>query len=354
MIAVKNQYDLGSGRILMGSLVAPQATVALNAGSINGYIWVKNLYQLNVSDIHNFYNPFLTSLGEFKLVKRDLATNTPLQDVEFSLKRQDGKEMLDKDNKTDTNGEIDISGLIAGTYTLREVAPLPRYIKNEITWRIVVATDGSHKVYQNNNNGEPEVEITTPQIEIYNQKYLTATFGKIDSNTNVKLEGATFAVQELNKDGTPSTSSDVKPAITLNKDTGQYELTNLRPNYLYKITEETAPDGYEKLDPEKDYWIVTINSAGEVTIKGFGKADNLFVNKNPETKEPTDQDTTAEDSETKETDFDLKNDQTPIPLPQTGGHGTLNYWIVGIILLIFGGIAISIRLRDRRWSKWTS
>ena len=143
MIAVKNQYDLGSGRILMGSLVAPQATVALNAGSINGYIWVKNLYQLNVSDIHNFYNPFLTSLGEFKLVKRDLATNTPLQDVEFSLKRQDGKEMLDKDNKTDTNGEIDISGLIAGTYTPVLLTGIREYSKALCIVMLILVWGGS-------------------------------------------------------------------------------------------------------------------------------------------------------------------------------------------------------------------
>lgn len=350
----KDEYDFSASEPLMGSLIAPNATLALSASSINGYTWVKNLYQLNGSDIHNFYNPFLSRLGRIHVVKKELDTERRLKSVGF--------ELLNKTTNTvsqlwtDENGEAYFEDLLPGKYELAESPPLEGYLKSTEKW--VINVDGNYQVtLKKGTIGSDEttatpMDISNGEIEIYNQKDIKATFGKIDSLTNVKLK-AEFSIDYENKQS-EDVPSDIKNAeIEFNDKTGQYEINNLRLNHKYRITETKAPDGYEKLDPEKDYWILQVDAEENVTIEGYGKAANLFVNKNPETKEPTDKDTT-ENSETKETDFDLKNDQTPIPLPQTGGHGTLNYWIVGIILLIFGGIAISIRLRDRRWSKWTS
>ncbi|OJG35254.1 hypothetical protein RV00_GL002808 [Enterococcus devriesei] len=129
---------LSTHPMVWGSIVAPQATVLVSGGSINGYVFAKNLHQRGGAEIHNFINPFITkeAPGLFDIVLYKHAkddVDTPLSGAKFILQRKEGnvttyytgnKEQqwvsdadLAKEFTTDTNGKINIKDLTKETGT---------------------------------------------------------------------------------------------------------------------------------------------------------------------------------------------------------------------------------------------
>ena len=49
---------------IFGSVIAPNATIFLDSGNINGYVFAKNLHQREGAEVHNYYNPYYLSLFE--------------------------------------------------------------------------------------------------------------------------------------------------------------------------------------------------------------------------------------------------------------------------------------------------
>ena len=91
------QYNV-SGKAIMGSVIAPQATTILKSGSINGYVWSLNLHQRDGAELHNFYNPWLTDeqkkKGTIEVIKYDdKDLEKLLAGAEFKVLNKDDEEV---------------------------------------------------------------------------------------------------------------------------------------------------------------------------------------------------------------------------------------------------------------------
>ena len=65
---------------IFGSIVAPNATIILDSGNVNGYVFANNLHQREGAEAHNYYNPFYLTLFEEPEVDPIITTPEPNPD----------------------------------------------------------------------------------------------------------------------------------------------------------------------------------------------------------------------------------------------------------------------------------
>lgn len=191
----------------------------------------EGLFELDFYNTQKKGSITLTKFGEvfdFSNLKYNIEK---LNNVEFSLYRDNGKEPLISTNKTDENGSIRFDNLAYGKYYLQENSVKEGYIEN------------NNKYYINLKDGSNQ------NIEITN--YLKKTDLKIikqDSETKEPLEGVVFEIFSDN--------------VSLGKYTtdknGVIQLTNL-PEDTYIIKEIQTKDGYILSSEEKEVNLKLIN-----------------------------------------------------------------------------------------------
>lgn len=249
-----------------------------------------------------------TDLDFVKL--RDDAANSPFEGVAFKLVGDNGYSMGESLGNlvvSDENGNVSFKGLPIGHYTLTETVPVG--YKNAGPWEFdVVAVIGS--------GGEEKVEIqwkgNSPidtQGRLINYlKPFTLTVNKQDDLGN-SLAGATFTLtgpEGFTPQGLPAEGAD--PTVT-------FTFTDLQPG-IYTLTETDAPDGYTLLaDPIE----IEITDTGEVIVTG-AEATTVLT-------EGLDNNTIT---------FSVAN-KKKVPLPATGGSGTMMFATLGVLALTATG-----------------
>lgn len=196
---------------------------------------------------------------------------------------------------------------------------LPVYVNgNEIEWSVREIMIGDEQcksdhtfvnwlvsysipVYSTDADGNQNVLLTVTNTT----KRVMLRLTKTDISKLVQLKGAEFTLEAVDENGEAIPSEIVKTATT--GDAGTLVFDNLKCNVRYRLTENTAPDGYLKTD---EYIYFQINEDGSVEVEesyyaeAGGTAYNIIV-RNAEV----------------------------IPLPGSGGEGMIMFYVIGAVLI---------------------
>lgn len=169
--------------------------------------------------------------------KIDADTKEPLLGAVFRIARLDGTYI--KEYTTDKYGEIDLSDLSPGTYTVTEIESPEGYVSVSES-RVFEAVAGESVQLVFTNSRAPELEIL-----------------KIDSDTGEPLEGAVFRIARIG-DGTRYLDRETDR-------NGQIYIDGLEPG-IYSIKETVAPGGY-LIDPTEYHAELFEGKSSQVIIK---------------------------------------------------------------------------------------
>ena len=161
-----------------------------------------------------FYNDQKPGIHLIKVDSENLSKVIP--NVKFRIAAVDGT-WGPKEFTTDVHGEIDLSELPAGAYTVREVAVPDGYLIDDASRTIqLVANSTAEFVFTNTK--KPAIEVV-----------------KFDSNTGKYLAGATFRIAKI---------EDASHYLDRVTDTqGRIRIEDLEPG-IYSVQELAAPSGY--------------------------------------------------------------------------------------------------------------
>ena len=189
-----------------------------------------------------------TRMPSFRLVKLDSFNSEGLPGATFRIaKIEDGTHYLDR--ITDTNGEINISDLEPGVYSIIEMDAPEGYVKDLREYHVELFPGQTSELVVSNDR--------MPNLEIL----------KTDAITGKPVAGVTFTVKRVDSSTLTTVTSD---------ENGRCFLEKLMPG-VYEIWEQSVPDGY--LLNEKHQLITLFpNRTGTVQFQNYPKP-TLTVNK---------------------------------------------------------------------------
>ncbi len=205
--------------------------------------------------------------GGLLIVKKDSITGGPLKGVEFKVTTANGELVSDNEGQTSTNGiyvtdengQIEISKLKPGTYTVTETKTLPDYVLDAAPQTVVVdANDTQTLTFTNTPKGCLVVK-------------------KIDSVTHEPISSVQFEVKGCN-------GCDY-PAGTYTTDSnGMFRLGHI-PSGCYSVVETKAKAGY-RLDDTVHTVKVEAGACKEVTFENEPLGGLVIKKMAVGTKEP--------------------------------------------------------------------
>ena len=172
-----------------------------------------------------------------RLIKLDSQTMQPLSNAKFRITQIGGS--FCKELTTDGYGEISLSKLDPGSYTVEEIAAPNGYLIDEAV-RTIRIEGGENALFVFTNSRKPDLKIV-----------------KQDADTGLPLSGATFRVKRA--DGSTLTTKQTD-------ENGEIVLEALEPG-VYEITETVPPVGY--LPAEQLTQLITLepNKLGTVIFE---------------------------------------------------------------------------------------
>ena len=189
-----------------------------------------------------------TRMPSFRLVKLDSFNSEPLSGATFRIaKIEDGTHYLDR--VTDTNGEINISDLEPGVYSVIEMDAPEGYVKDKREYHVELFPGQTSELVVSNDR--------MPNLEIL----------KTDAITGRPVAGVTFTVKRVDSSTLTTVTSD---------ENGRCYLEKLMPG-VYEIWEQSVPDGY-LLNEEHQLITLFPNRTGTVQFQNYPKP-TLTVNK---------------------------------------------------------------------------
>ena len=220
---------------------------------------------VNITIDGNDYFPNAPMKGNLKIVKRSADGALSGWKFEVSGTALNGTPVATKTYTTDAKGEINISGLLIGDYTVKEVI------------------DGKTVGYITPANQTVKIDCDTVSIaEFENKPFGHIIINKVDAKTGEKVTGASFGIftdsacKTVAKAYKSETDSSLVNAVITEIENGKY-ICNFLPignaeGTVYYIKELTAPDGYY-LD-KNTYAVVLKTANATVSIDNeFGKSD---------------------------------------------------------------------------------
>ena len=182
------------------------------------------------------------------IVKLDSVTMKPLQDAKFLIRQVDGSYV--KEYTTDVNGEIDLTKLDPGVYTVQEISAPNGYQLDDGIRTIEIKPD-ENATFVFTNTEKPNMKII-----------------KVDADSGAKLQGATFRIAKI-EDGT-------RYLDRMTDENGEILIEDLEPG-VYEVLEVTAPTGY-LLNETPQYITLTPNKLATVQFENYPKP-SLTINK---------------------------------------------------------------------------
>ncbi|HFI0692338.1 TPA: SpaH/EbpB family LPXTG-anchored major pilin [Streptococcus suis] len=279
-------------------------------------------------------------LYQVSLNKTASDPNRSLQGATFELQQQiDGKWVAVTSNgqssfTTDTNGNIAISNLKAGTYRWHELAAPTGYkITNEfipeegftVAYSDGIAIDESTQNYKIN----PTSVSNAP-------KDFELVIKKLSSTFQHPLEGVTFTLYGK-LDGT--TFSDKKATLTTDEQGNITLGEQLKADQTYYLVESATIYGFIRL---KGYFTITTDKLEGFTDKSVTYTPNAETDANPFDFTSKSTDTSYDGTLT------IYNKRESI-LPTTGGNGILGYVGIGLTMTIVALLFFVARKRIFKW-----
>ncbi len=220
---------------------------------------------VNITIDGNDYFPNAPMKGNLKIVKRSADGALSGWKFEVSGTALNGTPVATKTYTTDAKGEINISGILIGDYTVKEVI------------------DGKTVGYITPANQTVKIDCDTVSIaEFENKPFGHIIINKVDAKTGEKVTGASFGIftdsacKTAAKAYKSETDSSLVNAVITEIENGKYTCNFLpignAEGTVYYIKELTAPDGYY-LD-KNTYAVVLKTANATVSIDNeFGKSD---------------------------------------------------------------------------------
>ena len=225
----------------------PAGTYYLKETKAPKYYNIDNtFYQFTISDAGKVVDvsingndkfPNAPQKGSIKIVKRSADGVLSSWKFEVSGTALNGTPVANKTYTTDAKGEINISNLLIGTYTVKEV-------KDGKTVGYITPANQTIEVKSN--------ATTTATFE--NKPFGHIVINKVDAKTGEKVTGATFGIytdstcKTVAKAYKSDTDSTLVNAEIIETATGVYTCNNLpissATGTIYYIKELTAPEGY--------------------------------------------------------------------------------------------------------------
>ena len=225
----------------------PAGTYYLKETKAPKYYNIDNtFYQFTISDAGKVVDvsingndkfPNAPQKGDIKIVKRSADGVLSGWKFEVSGTALNGTPVATKTYTTDAKGEINISNLLIGTYTVKEV-------KDGKTVGYITPANQTIEVKSN--------ATTTATFE--NKPFGHIVINKIDAKTGEKVTGATFGIytdstcKTVAKAYKSDTDSTLVNAVITEAEDGKYTCNNLpissATGTTYYVKELTAPEGY--------------------------------------------------------------------------------------------------------------
>lgn len=253
----------------------PAGTYYLKETKAPKYYNIDNtFYQFTISDAGKVVDvsingndkfPNAPQKGDIKIVKRSADGVLSGWKFEVSGTALNGTPVATKTYTTDAKGEINISNLLIGTYTVKEV-------KDGKTVGYITPANQTIEVKSN--------ATTTATFE--NKPFGHIVINKIDAKTGEKVTGATFGIytdstcKTVAKAYKSDTDSTLVNAVITEAEDGKYTCNNLpissATGTTYYVKELTAPEGYYL---DTDVHAVTLKTANTtVSVSNeIGKSD---------------------------------------------------------------------------------
>ena len=253
----------------------PAGTYYLKETKAPKYYNIDNtFYQFTISDAGKVVDvsingndkfPNAPQKGDIKIVKRSADGVLSGWKFEVSGTALNGTPVATKTYTTDAKGEINISNLLIGTYTVKEV-------KDGKTVGYITPANQAIEVKSN--------ATTTATFE--NKPFGHIVINKIDAKTGEKVTGATFGIytdstcKTVAKAYKSNTDSTLVKAEIIETATGVYTCNNLpissATGTTYYVNELTAPEGYYLDTDVHPVTLKTANATVSVSNE-IGKSD---------------------------------------------------------------------------------
>lgn len=253
----------------------PAGTYYLRETKAPQYYNIDNtFYQFTISDAGKVVDvsingndkfPNAPQKGDIKIVKRSADGVLSGWKFEVSGTALNGTPVATKTYTTDAKGEINISNLLIGTYTVKEV-------KDGKTVGYITPANQTIEVKSN--------ATTTATFE--NKPFGHIVINKIDAKTGEKVTGATFGIytdstcKTVAKAYKSDTDSTLVNAEIIETATGVYTCNNLpissATGTTYYVKELTAPEGYYLDTDVHPVTLKTANATVSVSNE-IGKSD---------------------------------------------------------------------------------
>ncbi|MGO1478965.1 SpaA isopeptide-forming pilin-related protein [Senegalia sp. (in: firmicutes)] len=243
--------------------------------------------------------------GSISIKKIDGDTKEPLSGVEFELRGSDLIKIL----VTDKNGEVSLSDLPRGEYTLEEIKSIEGYKVDDTKHRLEIKVEGLdiEKTIKNFKK-----DLVEPKGEI--------VINKVDGDTQKSLD-AEFELYYM--DGEDKIVVGDQTYTTTN---GKLQFSELSFR-TYHLKEVKAPEGYKLIDDIKI--VVDTEEVIEKIVKNYKDSSILDSNESKDGNEA------EENNELEVNDKPEKPDKDGY-LPQTGEKGNLLYYIIGSFIILIG------------------
>ena len=253
----------------------PAGTYYLKETKAPQYYNIDNtFYQFTISDAGKVVDvsingndkfPNAPQKGDIKIVKRSADGVLSGWRFEVSGTALNGTPVATKTYTTDAKGEINISNLLIGTYTVKEV-------KDGKTVGYITPANQTIEVKSN--------ATTTATFE--NKPFGHIVINKVDAKTGEKVTGATFGIytdstcKTVAKAYKSDTDSTLVNAEIIETATGVYTCNNLpissATGTTYYVKELTAPEGYYLDTDVHPVTLKTANATVSVSNE-IGKSD---------------------------------------------------------------------------------
>ena len=253
----------------------PAGTYYLREKKAPQYYNIDNtFYQFTISDAGKVVDvsingndkfPNAPQKGDIKIVKRSADGVLSGWKFEVSGTALNGTPVATKTYATDAKGEINISNLLIGTYTVKEV-------KDGKTVGYITPANQTIEVKSN--------ATTTATFE--NKPFGHIVINKVDAKTGEKVTGATFGIytdstcKTVAKAYKSDTDSTLVNAEIIETATGVYTCNNLpissATGTTYYVKELTAPEGYYLDTDVHPVTLKTANATVSVSNE-IGKSD---------------------------------------------------------------------------------
>ncbi|MBQ3085640.1 MAG: Cna B-type domain-containing protein, partial [Clostridia bacterium] len=223
-----------------------------------------------------------------------------------TLNAENGWKYVWADLPTYINGEL-------VTYSIREIRIGEEQCKSDYTFVNWIASYESERTVTE--DGENKLFLTVTN----NTKRVLLRLTKLDALDGTRLANVTFTLETLKADG--SIDSSVVAKVLATNENGVLIFDNLKANTPYRLRETGPPDGYYSIEPI----YFTIGEDGTVTVD-----DHAFA------------------AATSNAYNILVYNQAMLPLPISGGNGTLLYIAIGAALML---LALCVYIKRNLWGR---